>query len=297
MASVLSQHDQHRPAEIIVVDDASHDSSAAIAEDLGARVLRHDRNGGAAAARNTAVAAATQPWVALLDADDEWLGDHLATLWPLRGNHVLVSGACASYYDDHPQRPPEYAGTVRLRPQTVSTPAALIPQNFIMASAVIVRKDVIVAAGGYSTDLRYAEDWDLWLRVLEYGTALATPQVVSLYHRHSGQKSQHRRGPAQTHERIVRRCADRSWWSARVEERWLGLRLWDELEEAFDDRRWLDAGRLAALIIRRPRRLVAVVSRQARYRLWQWHSYLLLRSLKGPNSVLGKTLQAKRSEI
>ena len=81
------------PTEIIVVDDHSEDESATVAATLGARVIRHDRNQGAAAARNTAVTAAGQPWLATLDSDDEWLPDHLATLWPLRAGHVLVAGA------------------------------------------------------------------------------------------------------------------------------------------------------------------------------------------------------------
>ena len=82
LRSVLGQ--SLRPAEVIVVDDHSQDATAEVAERWGVRVIRHERNRGAAAARNTAAAAATQPWLAPLDSDDEWLPHHLATLWPLR---------------------------------------------------------------------------------------------------------------------------------------------------------------------------------------------------------------------
>src|SRR5205814_6119521 len=83
LRSVAEQRDCE-PAEVIVVDDRSTDRTAELAEAHGARVLRHDRNRGQAAARNTGVRATVQPWIALLDTDDEWLPDHLAVLWPLR---------------------------------------------------------------------------------------------------------------------------------------------------------------------------------------------------------------------
>lgn len=55
--------------EIIVVDDASPDAGAALAERAGARVLRHSTNRGAAAARNTGAAAAHGEVLLFLDAD------------------------------------------------------------------------------------------------------------------------------------------------------------------------------------------------------------------------------------
>src|SRR5215211_6644419 len=91
MASVAAQ--RRRPAEVIVVDDASTDDTPDVAVRLGARVIRHDRNRGTAAARNTGVLAATQPWVALLDHDDEWLPGHLDALWNLRGKYPLVANS------------------------------------------------------------------------------------------------------------------------------------------------------------------------------------------------------------
>jgi mycofactocin glycosyltransferase len=57
--------------EIIVVDDGSPDPDplVAVAQEIGARYVRHPRNRGPAAARNTGLQAATTPLVAFLDAD------------------------------------------------------------------------------------------------------------------------------------------------------------------------------------------------------------------------------------
>src|SRR4051794_4178924 len=89
VASVRAQRPA-QPAEIIVVDDASGDGTADAARDSGATVVVNPANVGEGAARNVGVRAATQPWIALLDSDDEWLPDHLSRLWPLRDGHVLV---------------------------------------------------------------------------------------------------------------------------------------------------------------------------------------------------------------
>ena len=255
-----------RPAEIIVVDDHSGDGTARVAEELGARVITHEQNEGAAAARNTAVAAATQPWLATLDSDDEWLPHHLSTLWSLRSNHVLVAGASVSWFDDAPETRPIYAGTVRPRAHTLRSPAALIPQNPIPASAVLVSREAVLAAGGYDTELKYAEDWDLWLRVLEHGTAAITPRVVCVYHRHAGQKSGHEVGPSETHDKIVRSYVGRPWWSARLEQRWNGLCLWNQMEAASADGRIRHSGLIAVRLLGHPQGVFAVALR--RFRFW-----------------------------
>ncbi len=270
LTSVQAQR-PYAPAEVVVIDDHSDDESGEIARAYGARVIRHERNKGAAAARNTAVAAATQPWLAMLDSDDEWLPDHLELLWKLRGSHVLVAGASMACFDD-PSHPPAYAGTVMPRARTLRSPAALIPLNPLSASAVLVARDAVVAAGGYNTQLGYAEDWDLWLRVLERGSGVITPSVVCLYHVHAGSKSLHSDGPAQTHDRIVRSCVGRSWWSSRLLDRWCGLRLWAALEAAMADRRHRQAALLAAKLVVRPQRLRAVVARRLQFSLWMRRS-------------------------
>ena len=57
--------------EIVVVDQHSGDSTAAICRELGARVLERDMTAGFGEQKNFALAQATQPWVLSLDADEE----------------------------------------------------------------------------------------------------------------------------------------------------------------------------------------------------------------------------------
>lgn len=255
LASVWAQRPRP-PAEVIVVDDASTDVTADVAERLGARVLRHTANRGAAAARNTGFRAARQPWVALLDSDDEWLPHHLATLWPLRGDRVLVAGAALVVTDE--PAPVRYHGVSTAGPHRVGSPAELWPENFLPASAVIVRRDVVLEVGGLREDLGYAEDLDLWVRVIERGSALAVPEVVALWHRHGGSKSRHDDASRAAQRRIVALYDGRPWFRRDVLERQLAFRAWDASRAAWaaGDRR--TAAREIAWFIGPPSRLNAL---------------------------------------
>src|ERR687883_1509018 len=118
------------PLELIVVDDASGDGTAEAARALGATVIEHDENLGPGQTRNDGIRAARGDWIALLDCDDEWLPDHLATLWQARDGHVLVSGAATDG-----SRALGWAGR---RPLVLDTPAkAIVPEPMIRTSGVL----------------------------------------------------------------------------------------------------------------------------------------------------------------
>src|SRR6266851_7774264 len=78
-ATIRSVRSQSFPRfEMLVVDDCSPDGTAGVvasmaAEDSRIVLLRHERNGGPAAARNTALASARGRYIAFLDGDDLWL--------------------------------------------------------------------------------------------------------------------------------------------------------------------------------------------------------------------------------
>lgn len=79
-------------AEVLIVDDGSHDRTAGIAtqyEDRGVRLFRQ-QNRGAGAARNRGVALTSSPVLAFLDADDLWPRDRLERLLAvLSADHAL----------------------------------------------------------------------------------------------------------------------------------------------------------------------------------------------------------------
>lgn len=76
--SVLEQ--THADVEVLVVDDASTDSTPNVARDFGNRVryVRLESNRGPSAARNRGLAEASGELVAFLDADDLWYAEKLS---------------------------------------------------------------------------------------------------------------------------------------------------------------------------------------------------------------------------
>jgi len=81
--------------EMIIVDDASGDRTAEIAEmyarkEARIRVIKLTENSGAAIARNRAIEAAKGRYIAFLDADDCWLPHKLETQITFMHSHALA---------------------------------------------------------------------------------------------------------------------------------------------------------------------------------------------------------------
>src|SRR5439155_9705127 len=79
--------------EILVVDDGSHDETAAQAAAAGARVIRHPYNKGNGAAVKTGVRQATGAFILIIDADRQHRPQDAVRLVSYLGEYDLVVGA------------------------------------------------------------------------------------------------------------------------------------------------------------------------------------------------------------
>jgi len=114
--SVLGQ--THQDYEVVVVNDGSTDGSEDIVRRYSDPRIRmvfreHVDSGGGHAARNLGIAESRADLIAFLDADDEWLPEHLATIVRLSEKYPEC-GAYASAYEvvdrQHRRRRPEFRG-------------------------------------------------------------------------------------------------------------------------------------------------------------------------------------------
>lgn len=171
--SVLGQ--THRNLEMIVVDDASTDGSVALLAaiaDSRVRVLRHDRNRGAAAARNSGIAAATGVFVAFLDSDDAWLPHKLSVqLSALRAaatDHEVSCHGVQMHLLDH--------GIDRTQPLSTSANWLLrlaLGCDLSPGATQLTRCEAFTRVGPLDESLPRFEDWDWLLRYAQMGGKVA----------------------------------------------------------------------------------------------------------------------------
>ncbi|MEQ1861186.1 MAG: glycosyltransferase family 2 protein [Chthoniobacteraceae bacterium] len=167
--------------ELVAVDDASTDGGAAMLEARGdprIRIVRHEVNRGAGAARDTAMQAARGAYFALLDSDDEWLPGKLAAQMDAlrRAGETAALSAC-SY---------EFIRDGR----TIVWPKPFDPTawerslhrecTFGFGTTLVIRRDVAQQLGGFDPDLPRHEDWDWVLRAFVKGETLAfVPETLA----------------------------------------------------------------------------------------------------------------------
>jgi glycosyltransferase involved in cell wall biosynthesis len=176
-------------AEILVIDDGSGDDSPRIAREAGARVLATGGQLGAATARNIGAREARTPYLAFLDADDQWLPQHCELLLKLleqRPEAAVAFGRIQKFGATGNIATPRREAVER---RDGAGLPELLHDNPIAQSAAIVDRSRLLEAGGYREDLRFAEDYDLWLRLAERHAILACNTVTCRYRVHTEQIS------------------------------------------------------------------------------------------------------------
>ena len=163
--------------EIIVVDDASSDDSAAIAEKFasdGVRLIRREVNGGVAAAANDGIMAAKGQYFVRVDADDFVTSRFLHFLVSyLDVNHDALGVACDYVLvDEHEQ-------------QGERIDASQHP----VSCGILYQKDVLVAAGIYDPDFRHREEEELRARLGSFYTVHHLRMPLYRYRKHGANKT------------------------------------------------------------------------------------------------------------
>jgi glycosyltransferase involved in cell wall biosynthesis len=164
---------------VVIVDDASTDDSAEVAEQLAAkdprvRLIRHTRNQGHVETSNEALGYASGKYLVKLDADDLLTKGSLARSTALMERHpdvVFCYGFPLRFRGDPPS-----SYTTKVRSWTVWPGSEWIERvlrsghNVISQPEVLLRREAVQATGGYRPQLRWAEDYNLWLRLATIGS-------------------------------------------------------------------------------------------------------------------------------
>jgi len=159
--SVLGQ--DHRPVEVIVVDDGSGDRTSAVANGYGEPV-RYSRQeqAGASAARNRGAHAARGDYLAFLDADDHWEQGKLS----LQLRAMAAEGSSPDIVFGHVRQfvTPDLPGAERDR---VRCPEGLQPGP--VPGTMLIRRDAFHRVGPYDSALRVGEALEWLARARAHG--------------------------------------------------------------------------------------------------------------------------------
>lgn len=245
--SILRQTIQ--PAEILLIDDASGDGTLDVLRKLEAehvsrvKVVALPLNGGPGLARNAGWEAATQPWLAFLDADDAWHPRKLEIQWAWLAAHpeVILCGHDSQF------------STGRIDHSVDATPSAtrltlakMLVSNRLPTRSVMLRRDLPFRFRGKDV----TEDYLLWLQVIASGQPATRLEVCLAYSLRPDFSPGGYSGQLWTHEkrelaalRTLRFEGYLSWFA------WIASSAWSVVK--FLRRRWLMRG--GEMSERRPR--------------------------------------------
>lgn len=190
LKSILGQEGEHH-FEIVLVDDASTDGTAAILEafrDPRLRVFRRNRNLGHAATVTEALTHSRGKYVARIDGDDKYRPDYLNTAVPILerysevglvyGDAALVdAGSCiTAERSDRVHRGADHKGNELV---------ALLAQNFICAPTVIARRSAWLACLPIPVGLVF-HDWYFTVMMARQHEFYYVNRVIADYRVHGG---------------------------------------------------------------------------------------------------------------
>lgn len=155
-----------QPLEIIVIDDASEDSTASIVQNIGSSLVVYHRNTsnlGPSASRNIGIAMAGGDWICFLDADDIF---HPAKLEVIsyfieRNSDIYAIGHGFRHGADR-----EWALGSEWRSASITkrSKAQVLVSNPVVTPALAVSKKNEIL---FNSHMHYAEDFDFILRTTE----------------------------------------------------------------------------------------------------------------------------------
>ena len=212
IASVLSQSHSH--LEVIVVDDGSKDETGNIVEDYTRKdsrvhLLRHAKQRGAQAARNTGIRAAQGEWIAFLDSDDKWFPHSLALrLQVAKERAVQVVHSDCNVLEAGSASPKRYCV-----PPMQGHIYGEILRTFgggPMYQGLLISREALMRIGLLDDSIVSYQEWDTAIRLSKHYQFAFVAEPTFLYDcRHEGTISKDILRAAKGYEQVVKK----HWWA------------------------------------------------------------------------------------
>jgi glycosyltransferase involved in cell wall biosynthesis len=179
-----------RDFHVYAVNDSSTDRTLEVLEANARRCsFVSQPHAGPAAARNRAIEMSQSPFIAFLDADDEWLPTKLERQIKLLEEDPtlgLVCSLCRVNGSAHDATATFPMGGI---PRSGKLFRDLVRSCFVFTPTVVVRRSCLADVGLFNEALAVSEDFNLWLRIAARWPIACLPEVLAVTHKRSGSLS------------------------------------------------------------------------------------------------------------
>lgn len=178
---------QDKVAQVIVVDDASTDSTIKRAQECDdgsgrLQIIKQEKNAGPAAARNKALDNCKGEWITILDADDFFLPGRISGLLEHASDADMIADDMYQVSEDNPDGPRK-----KLLGDTENLPRLITLEEFVLSNVTrkgfdrkelgfikpLIRKSFLDNYEiRYRENMRLGEDYELYTRILAHGGRL-----------------------------------------------------------------------------------------------------------------------------
>ena len=167
---------------LIINEFGSNDKTAAIVreyerKDNRIQLIQNQQKLGLADSLNKGIKAATGKYIARMDADDISHPERFQKQWKYLEEHedVIVLGTAQHHFG------PNTDGFHRPATEEGQLKANLLFMCDVCHSTVMMRREKIIENNLFYNAAFFAEDYELWTRVLSYGTIANLPEVLGEY--------------------------------------------------------------------------------------------------------------------
>tara|TARA_Y100000741_G_scaffold350084_1_gene319855 strand:+ start:2108 stop:3010 length:903 start_codon:yes stop_codon:yes gene_type:complete len=189
--SVVNQ--SYKDWELIIIDNSSIDNTKELVnsyQNNKIHLINIKNEGNIAKSRNLGIAHSQGSFIAFLDSDDYWEIDKLKNCVNILRSNLDYDGICHAEYWIYPSKdkiikkygPKKYFSFIKL----------LTRGNSVSLSAMIIKKNCILAASSFSEDKKLitAEDYDLWIKLTKNNINITfTDQALGYYQIHDSSES------------------------------------------------------------------------------------------------------------
>lgn len=178
--SVLNQTFQD--FELIIVDDGSTDDTESLVNSYSSKKIkyvRHQKNQGAAPARNTGIRLAKGDYIALLDDDDEWMPEILEKQMKVYYTAPMEVGVVYTRYIIYDSLG-DYLSPLKVAKKEGDLFKQILYKNHVRFQSSLIKRECFSKVGLISESILYARDWEVFLRISQHWQFLYIDEPLAI---------------------------------------------------------------------------------------------------------------------